>query len=159
MAGNTPFRIGDRIFDVANNASRSAPPLKRGAVTDSTGPLDVTGVVMADGVAALDAVTLIADGFAVPVAQILGGRIVHPDRVGRPRVMAVFEAGEGGIKIIVAPHGTLATRLKIPQREIESNIAPRPAFLPMAALTGSNVSASRVTMINRIAPTKKRRQR
>ena len=152
MAGNAAGRIGDRVFDMANSAGRSTPALQCGAMTEGAGPLDVAGVEMADGVTALDTAALIADGFAIPVAQILGVRIGHLDRMGRPGVMAVFEAGEGGIEIIVATQGALTPRFEISQGDIESNIAPRPAPLTVAALASGDVPAGGAAVVDRIAP-------
>ena len=152
MAGNAAGRIGDRVFDMANSAGRSTPALQCGAMTEGAGPLDVAGVEMADGVTALDTAALIADGFAIPVAQILGVRIGHLDRMGRPGVMAVFEAGEGGIDIIVAAEGALTAGFEITQGDVEGGIAPGTTFLPMAPLASGDVPAGGAAVVDRIAP-------
>jgi len=158
MAGNAAFGVGDRVLDVADKAGRADPALELRPVAKGTSPLQIAGVGMADLVDQILATATVGDCLSVPVPQVLGGRISHLDRMGRTRVMAVFEAGEGGIEVVVATQDTLATRLKIAQGDIESNIAPQPTFLPMAALASGDIAAGGAAMIDRITPRQVRRQ-
>lgn len=158
MAGNATFGVGDRVLDVADKAGRADPTLKLRPMAKGARPLQIAGIGMADHVDQILATAAVGDCLSVPVPQVLGGRISHLDRMGRTRVMAVFEAGEGGIDVVMATQGTLAPRLKIAQGDIESNIAPRTAPLTMAPLASGDIPAGGAAVVDRVAPGQTRRQ-
>ena len=109
MAGKAIFWKGDRVKDMTGTTSWPGSSLQASSVTQAAGAGKVTGIKMADQIAlGLPRTIEVFEAFAVPVEQVLFGRVVRIEGgMCGPWVVAIFEGGKWIIEIIMTAGGTL----------------------------------------------------